>query len=148
MSRPSTQHRLSVSSTPSSLPARQSYSRTHSSSLAGAGRISKNKADGSVSINRRNSKPALNMLNESEQTPIPSSLPQQASMPNRTGSHAGVLTDGPSLSSFPVVDKSKAKRRASDGTSLSKKDRAATGELKCDHCGKAYKHGSCLQKHL
>lgn len=167
MSRPTTQHRLSVSSTPSSLPARQPYSRTHSTSL-GAGRISRRKsssfapgnaaaieaavengvADGSVSINRRNSKPTLNMLSESEQTPIPSSLPQQASMPNRTGSHAGVLSDGPSLSSFPVVDKSKAKRRASDGTALTKKEKAATGELKCEHCGKAYKHGSCLNKHL
>ena len=65
-----------------------------------------------------------------------------------TGSLAGVLTDGPSLSSFPAVDKSKAKRRASDGTALTKKEKAATGELKCEHCGKAYKHGSCLNKHL
>lgn len=105
-------------------------------------------ADGSVAINRRNSKATIGTLAESSQTPMPSSLPQQASLPNRTGSTAGVLTDGPSLSSFPVVDKSKAKRRASDGTALTKKEKAATGELKCEHCGKAYKHGSCLNKHL
>ena len=162
-----TQHRPSVGSMPSSLPARQPYNRTHTAPL-GTGRISRRKsssfapgnaaaieaavesgvADGSVSLNRRNSKPALNMLSETEQTPVPSSLPQQASMAGRAGSSAGVLTDGPALSSFPAVDKSKAKRRASDGTALTKKEKAATGELKCDHCGKAYKHGSCLNKHL
>jgi hypothetical protein len=169
MSRPATQHRLSVSSTPSSLPTRQSYNRTHSTPL-GTARIGRRKsssfapgnaaaieaavengvADGSVSINnRRNSKAALNMLSESEQTPMPSSLPHQASTPNRGGGLAGnALTDGPPLSSFPAVDKSKAKRRASDGTALTKKEKAATGELKCEHCGKAYKHGSCLNKHL
>ena len=167
MSRPASQHRLSVSSIPNSLPTRQPYGRTHSTPL-GAGRISRRKsssfapgnaaaieaavengvADGSVSINRRNSKATLNMLSEAEQTQIPSSLPQQASLPGRSGSLANVLTDGPSLSSFPAVDKSKAKRRASAGTALTKKEKAATGEKKCEQCGKAYKHGSCLSKHL
>ncbi|KAM0720507.1 hypothetical protein Q7P37_004643 [Cladosporium fusiforme] len=167
MSRQTSQHRLSVGATPSSLPACQPYNRTHSTSL-GAGRISRRKsssfapgnaaaieaavengvADGSVAINRRNSKATISALAESSETPMPNSLPPQPSIPGRHGSTAGVLTNGPSLSSFPAVDKSKAKRRASDGTALTKKEKAATGELKCDHCGKAYKHGSCLNKHL
>jgi len=111
-----TQHRPSVGSMPSSLPARQPYNRTHTAPL-GTGRISRRKsssfapgnaaaieaavengvADGSISLNRRNSKPVLNMLSETEQTPVPSSLPQQASMPGRAGSSAAVLTDGPAL---------------------------------------------------
>ncbi|KAF2773959.1 hypothetical protein EJ03DRAFT_340780 [Teratosphaeria nubilosa] len=63
----------------------------------------------------------------------------------RGGSSA--VLDGPPLSSYG--DKSKLKmRRASDGTRLTKKEKAATGDLKCETCGKAYKHGSCLTKHL
>ena len=40
-------------------------------------------------------------------------------------------------------------RRASEGTHLSKSEtKRASGELKCDKCGKGYKHSSCLTKHL
>ena len=37
-------------------------------------------------------------------------------------------------------------RRASEGSHLT--GRRASGELKCDKCGKGYKHSSCLTKHL
>lgn len=40
-------------------------------------------------------------------------------------------------------------RRASEGGSLSGKERKRVSEeLKCETCGKGYKHGSCLTKHL
>ena len=40
-------------------------------------------------------------------------------------------------------------RRASESTYLSKSEsKRANGELKCDQCGKGYKHSSCLTKHL
>ena len=40
-------------------------------------------------------------------------------------------------------------RRASEGAYLSKTDgKRASGELRCDKCGKGYKHSSCLTKHL
>jgi hypothetical protein len=40
-------------------------------------------------------------------------------------------------------------RRASEGTPLGPgKERGAPGDLKCDKCGKGYKHSSCLTKHL
>lgn len=170
MSRPASQHRLSVGSNASSLPSRTSYARTHShtasqGSTAAANRINRRKsstfskpsvsgaavenavADGSVTINRRSSisKAALAGLNDG----IPSSLPAHASVPEDAASSASAIVDGPSLSSFQNAEKSKLKmRRASDGTRLTKKEKAATGDLKCEHCGKAYKHGSCLNKHL
>jgi len=93
------------------------------------------------------SKAALGALNEGGQPPIPSSLPQHVTIPARTGSDSAVV-DGPALSSFQGMDKTKNRmRRASDGTKLSKKEKAAAGDLKCEDCGKAYKHGSCLVKH-
>ena len=40
-------------------------------------------------------------------------------------------------------------RRASEGQHLMKGDKKANGgDLKCDKCGKGYKHSSCLSKHL
>lgn len=40
-------------------------------------------------------------------------------------------------------------RRASEGQHLTKDGKKASGgDLKCDKCGKGYKHSSCLSKHL
>jgi hypothetical protein len=40
-------------------------------------------------------------------------------------------------------------RRASEGQHLMKDGKKANGgDLKCDKCGKGYKHSSCLSKHL
>ncbi|KAF7197122.1 hypothetical protein HII31_01547 [Pseudocercospora fuligena] len=175
MSRPASQHRLSVGSNASSLPARNSYSRTHShtaslGSVSTANRINRRKSstfspatrpsiNGAVienavaegtAVNRRSStsKAALASLNDGYPS-MPSSLPQQASVPENVALSSSAVVDGPSLSSFHGIEKSKSKmRRASDGTRLTKKEKAAAGELKCEHCGKAYKHGSCLNKHL
>jgi hypothetical protein len=175
VSRPSSQRRLSVGSSASSLPIRNSYSRSHShtaslGSLNPSHRIGRRKsstfspvsnptvlstavenvvAEGAAIPNRRSSlsKAALATLNDGGQPPLPSSLPQHASELERDSGSA--VLDGPSLSSFQAVDRTKPKmRRASDGSRLSKKEKAASGELKCEHCGKAYKHGSCLNKHL
>jgi len=106
-------------------------------------------ADGSIAINRRSSvsKAALGSLNESSYPSIPASLPQGVSVPERVSGNGSAVVDGPPLSSYS--DKMKPKtRRASDNVRLTKKEKAATGDLKCEHCGKAYKHGSCLTKHL
>ena len=172
MSRPTSQHRFSVGSPATSLPHRSSYSRTHShttsaGSLSGSHRVSRRKSstfspathpavlssaiEHAVAVpssagNRRSSmsKAALVALNEGGQ---PSSLPQHVSMPEADSGSA--ITDGPALSAFQGADRTKMRmRRASDGTRLTKKEKAATGDLKCDSCGKAYKHGSCLTKHM
>ncbi|KAJ2906850.1 hypothetical protein MKZ38_010348 [Zalerion maritima] len=39
-------------------------------------------------------------------------------------------------------------RRASDGQPLTKEGRKTRPELRCQQCGKGYKHSSCLTKHL
>ncbi|KAK4548607.1 hypothetical protein LTR36_009517 [Oleoguttula mirabilis] len=177
MSRPTSQHqhRLSVGAGASSLPLRNSYSRTHShtvssGSVSGNNRISRRKsstflpaanaaalgaavesavADGSLAVNRRSSvsKATRSSLNEGLHPPMPSGLPHGITVPERSTGSSSAVIDGPPLSSYS--DKAKLKlRRASDGTRLTKKEKAATGELKCEHCGKGYKHGSCLTKHL
>lgn len=62
-----------------------------------------------------------------------------------------VLEDGPALSSsLPSgkIMKNRA-RRPSDAPTLKKeRTKSNAGDLKCETCGKAYKHGSCLTKHL
>lgn len=102
-------------------------------------------ADGSVSVNRRSAaaKGGLGSLSEG------TSNLKVGSVPDRPSSSA--VSEGPPMASYQGADKSGAKvraRRASDGTALTKKEKAAAAELRCEHCGKGYKHGSCLNKHL
>lgn len=63
---------------------------------------------------------------------------------------SSALVDGPPLSSMADKGGKGGRRRASEGTRLGRGERrrsAAAGELRCEKCGKGYKHGSCLQKH-
>jgi hypothetical protein len=67
--------------------------------------------------------------------------------------YGSAVADGPPLESLPEVEKGNSKariRRASEGSQLRKGDgkRASGGELRCETCGKGYKHSSCLTKHL
>ena len=56
----------------------------------------------------------------------------------------GLLAEG----SNGGVSKARA-RRASEGAYLSRSEgKRASGELRCEKCGKGYKHSSCLTKHL
>ena len=54
------------------------------------------------------------------------------------------------LPSEHVSNSSKTKaRRASEGSYLTKGEgKRTSGELRCEKCGKGYKHSSCLTKHL
>lgn len=171
MSRPTSQHRLSTGSS-ASRPQPYNRSHSHTVSLGSVGsqhRINRRKsstfspatnvaaigaavengvATGSAAVNRRSSmsKAALATLNDGSVSSMPKSLPHHASVPERPNSSA--IVDGPALSSFSIDKTKQRTRRASDGTPLTKKEKAAAGELECEHCGKKYKHGSCLQKHL
>lgn len=64
-----------------------------------------------------------------------------------------VIADGPPLATMPEHEKGNSKsraRRASEGSRLIKGDgkRTSGSELRCEKCGKGYKHSSCLTKHL
>jgi hypothetical protein len=64
-----------------------------------------------------------------------------------------VIADGPPLATMPEHEKGNSKsraRRASEGSRLTKGDgkRISGSELRCEKCGKGYKHSSCLTKHL
>lgn len=72
---------------------------------------------------------------------------------NAPAAKSEAITDGPPLSAMPDNEKGNSKsriRRASEGSRLAKSDgkRASGSELKCEKCGKGYKHSSCLTKHL
>jgi hypothetical protein len=55
-----------------------------------------------------------------------------------------------SIDEVPTTSIQKARmRRASDGQPLTKEGRRSNRvELRCEKCGKGYKHSSCLTKHL
>jgi len=87
-----------------------------------------------------------------------SSVPNNGSMfvpggYNAAAKNEAAIVDGPPLASMPEHDKANSKsriRRASEGSRLSKGDgkRTSGSELRCEKCGKGYKHSSCLTKHL
>jgi len=113
----------------------------------------------SSSSSRRLSKPASQFRGPSlaMHPEMASSMPGNGS-PFRPGSynpavHSEAITDGPALASMPEHEKGNSKsrnRRASEGSRLSKPDgkRASGSDLRCEKCGKGYKHSSCLTKHL
>lgn len=81
--------------------------------------------------------------------------PGSAFSPPASYTHAAkteAVTDGPALASLPESEKGNSKsriRRASEGSRVSKGDGKRSGsELRCEKCGKGYKHSSCLTKHL
>ena len=48
-----------------------------------------------------------------------------------------------------IAQKNKSRnRRASEGSYLTKGESKKSGDLRCDTCGKGYKHSSCLTKHM
>ncbi|KAH7382352.1 hypothetical protein BKA66DRAFT_118431 [Pyrenochaeta sp. MPI-SDFR-AT-0127] len=109
---------------------------------------------------RRPSKPASQFRGPSlgPSSSMASSVPGNGSgfSPSNYGAAAAkteAVTDGPTLASMPEHEKTNSKsriRRASEGSRLGKGDskRASGSELKCEKCGKGYKHSSCLTKHL
>lgn len=108
---------------------------------------------------RRPSKPASQFRgpNLMHSASMASSMPGNGS-PFASGSYrdstkSEAVTDGPPLASMPEHEKGNSKsriRRASEGSRLSKGDgkRASGSDLRCEKCGKGYKHSSCLTKHL
>lgn len=163
MARPaSSGRRLSVSSGTSGSVGRLAHSRSHAHSLSvgslnPAHRVSRRKSSTAV-----NNAAAMAVWKEASGTPrsaskghasklTASGLP--SSLPAPDSGFDNAVTDGPPLASLPENQKASGKpraRRASEGSRLSKADskRGPAPELRCDKCGKGYKHSSCLSKHL
>jgi hypothetical protein len=83
----------------------------------------------------------------------PASLPAGRSHLDKREMHESAIDDDPQDGSADEdaagkLLKARA-RRASDGQPLTKERRKSNrAELRCDKCGKGYKHSSCLTKHL
>jgi hypothetical protein len=159
-------HRLSVSSGTSGSVGRLNSRAQHAHSLSVGSlnphRVSRRKSSSNTALNNG---AAMAAWRESSGTPrsagkgsmskvangaFPSSLPSHASAFEAAGSD--VVADGPPLASLPEAKASGKPRvrRASEGSRLSKGDskRSTAPDLKCEKCGKGYKHSSCLSKHL
>jgi hypothetical protein len=83
----------------------------------------------------------------------PASLPSHRfHLDTKRDIHESAIEDDPNDMSAdePEDENQKARiRRASDGQPLMKEGkRSSRIELKCEKCGKGYKHSSCLTKHL
>ncbi|CRK39871.1 hypothetical protein BN1723_015591 [Verticillium longisporum] len=82
----------------------------------------------------------------------PASLPPQHrfQMEKDGLMHESAIDDDPQdMSADEGLDQKASVRRASDGQPLIKEQRKSNRvELRCEKCGKGYKHSSCLTKHL
>lgn len=68
---------------------------------------------------------------------------------DRYGISSSAIVEGPPMSATSDKAGSFQIRRASDSTQkTSDGKRRGPADLKCEHCGKMYKHHSCLTKHL
>ena len=189
--RPLSQHRLSISGSPSSFAttrhpshSHHSHSRNHSSStLSGAlnasHRVTRRKS--MTSNGGTNIAAVAAALNEAgdQVTPLPiAGNPRRGTMSKPAAARPAIVGSLPSPpASLPTqrfmnakmegqdtaidddsndmsadegeVGHDKARvRRASDGQPLSKDGKKSRAELRCEKCGKGYKHSSCLTKHL
>ncbi|KKK18843.1 hypothetical protein ARAM_007627 [Aspergillus rambellii] len=75
--------------------------------------------------------------------PSPNQQPDE-----RRTSTAQTAVEGTDSGSKPVSTKNR-NRRASEGSHLvTSEGKRSLADLRCDRCGKGYKHGSCLSKHM
>lgn len=177
MNRTTPQNRLSVGSSAANAYKMQS-SRTHSHSLSvgsinPAHRVTRRKSTSASAANQAAAIAAIgrdaagnafesgSYSSKRGKSGFGSKSPFPASLPNGSGfgqavydtKYGSAIADGPSLEALPemeIVNTKARSRRASDGSQLRKGDskRDKGGELKCETCGKGYKHSSCLTKHL
>lgn len=80
----------------------------------------------------------------------PASLPTHKTVPEvKMEAHESAIDDIHDMSADEAGLGQGRTRRASDGQSGSKDSKKSSRiEVRCDKCGKSYKHGSCLTKHL
>lgn len=173
----SNQHRPSLTgtSTASSAPRRNSLSKNHAHSVSLGTfnpdhRVTRRKSVNAGAVSNFGAlRAALNVETEGH----PRSSSHRRSLPSKSNRHSQGYSSGPDgpkngthlygealasndesavaddlAPSQPSGSSTKARaRRASEGSHLGNGKRAS-GELRCEKCGKGYKHSSCLTKHL
>ncbi|QDS73838.1 hypothetical protein FKW77_006548 [Venturia effusa] len=173
----SSQNRLSVGSSASNAYKIQSRTHSHSlsvGSLNPAHRVTRRKSTSASAANQAAAIAAIgrdasgNVFESSSYSnkrggksgfgskgSLPASLPSGSGFVQGAydAKYGSAVADGSSLEALPEMETFNTKarsRRASDGSQLRKGDskRDKGGELKCETCGKGYKHSSCLTKHL
>ena len=79
------------------------------------------------------------------QDPVAANHAHKPEQPSASNGPASTTND----SSSPAPAPKNRNRRASEGSHLVKGEgKRALAEIRCDRCGKGYKHGSCLSKHM
>ncbi|KAL4925626.1 putative C2H2 finger domain protein [Aspergillus undulatus] len=90
-------------------------------------------------------------LSRSMNSPSRDSLAARKASPSQTQNASPMnqtTVDGSIAADKPATSKNR-NRRASEGGHLVKGEgKGSRPELRCDRCGKGYKHGSCLSKHM
>lgn len=158
-------HSLSVGSMHAAnrVTRRKSMSSTAANNVAALTAAAKGHSGAPLEHNgngmRRSSKPASQFrgpsiaLNGTMASSMPGNGSEFGPSSYNAATKSEAVTDGPPLASMPENEKGNSKsriRRASEGSRVSKSDgkRSSGSELKCEKCGKGYKHSSCLTKHL
>lgn len=75
------------------------------------------------------------------------SVPNQSPLAPNAGSTATNTPPNPSTLSASSSSKNRS-RRVSEGAPPAREGKRSLVELRCERCGKGYKHGSCLSKHM
>ncbi|KAL8863636.1 MAG: hypothetical protein Q9178_000319 [Gyalolechia marmorata] len=178
VARAQSQHRLSASSTPASNHAvRHQTSRHHSHSVSlgtlnSTHRVTRRKSMTSTGANTAaiaaaltGSGPPATQHNRQSWTLKSNGGARTSDITTKSGNGVApndiyvddddVMQDGDAVADGMPDGRagdraSKARiRRASEGAYLSKSEgKRSSGELRCEKCGKGYKHSSCLTKHL
>lgn len=74
------------------------------------------------------------------------SVPNQSSLAPNAGSTA--TNTPPNPSNLSASSSKNRSRRVSEGAPPTREGKRSLVELRCERCGKGYKHGSCLSKHM
>ncbi|KAM0292557.1 hypothetical protein ACHAO9_002872 [Fusarium lateritium] len=135
---------------------RKSVTNPNTNVAAIAAALRESELSGALPINngvRRMSKSAAARAAIAGSLPSPpASLPNHKSIPETKQELNGSaieddMNDGSADEGTTKFQKAR-QRRASDGQTLKESKKSNRVEVRCDKCGKGYKHSSCLTKHL
>lgn len=155
---------LSRSTAPVGMPVRQPQSRNHSHSVSLGAINANHRVTRRKSVSRKgeaSSIGATSGFSSYLSRGLHAASPDNAATATATAASAAAArktspssidentaADGTGSVGKPVTTKNR-NRRASEGSPLMRGEgKRVSTELRCDQCGKGYKHSSCLTKHM